>query len=400
MDLKLNTGSFKGAILLSFLTYLAPVTQAEDAPPPAAVEKPECKPQQGPTPDVARSETYKGLPYQPGEEVRYVLKYGSLKVHVGYGYLRVQAPVKQTIQTLGTDGKSFTESRWHRVYAAEAYTGDWYKYIFAGHDSLQSFSRPWDNAVTKFYISQNEEKPFVRRFHAEKWLDFDHSNCLVKQKFVDHKKKQEKITESFIDPQSVDAMTAAYKLRTFKYELNKTERFLVYTSEKNWWLEATPTALEETVTAIGNHKAYKLTVKTYLGKELQQKGNLFVWVAADLPQHPILKIQGEVTFGSIYIEIDRFTPGVALDGTTPLAPAALGAPETPPAPAAGSVPAPAPAAGAAATGAGAGTGAAAVAPATPPAPAPKKTEVKKKSPAPKAKAPESTKEPERSEPKK
>lgn len=325
--------SFYRASLLTFLTYLAPVAHAEEAPAPVG-ENPPCKPVQGATPELSRAETYKGLPYQPGEEVRYILKFGALKVHVGYGYLRVQAPVKQQIKTLLADGKIAEEGRWHRVYAAEAYTGDWYKYIFAGHDSLQSFTRPWDGVVSKFYINQNEEKPFVRRFNAEKWLDFDHSTCTVKQKFVDHKKKQEKLTESYIDPLSVDAMAAAYKLRTFNYQLNKTERFLVYTSEKNWWLEATPTAIEDIVTAIGTHKAYKLTVKTYLGKELQQKGNLFVWVAIDHPQHPILKIQGEVTFGSIYTEIDRFTPGVPLDASAAAAPAPVpvGAPETPPPP--------------------------------------------------------------------
>lgn len=323
--------SFYGAILLSFLTYLVPVLRAEKTPP-APEENPPCKPVQGPTPELSRAETYKGLPYQPGEEVRYVLKYGALKVHVGYGYLRVQVPVKQQIKTLMPDGKTVEESRWHRVFAAEAYTGDWYKYIFAGHDSLQSFARPWDGVVSKFYINQNEEKPFVRRFNAEKWLDFDHSNCLVKQRFVDHKNKVEKLTESYIDPQSIDAMAAAYKLRTYNYQLNKTERFLVYTSEKNWWLEATPTAIEEIVTAIGTHKAYKLTVKTYLGKELQQKGNLYVWVAIDHPQHPILKIQGEVTFGSIYTEIDRFTAGVPLDGSGAVAPLPVAAPASAPAP--------------------------------------------------------------------
>jgi hypothetical protein len=331
MNLTQIRRSFCGATLFSLLTYLAPVVHGQEKAP-APPETPECKPVQGVTPDMPRAETYKGLPYQPGEEVRYILKYGALKVHVGYGYLRVQAPIKQPIKTLGTDGKVLDESRWHRVYAAEAFTGDWYKYIFAGRDSLQSFSRPWDSSVTKFYINQNEEKPFVRKFHAEKWLDFDHSNCLVKQKFVDHKKNKEKLTESYMDPAALDAMSAAYKLRTFDYKVNKTERILVYTSEQNWWLEATPTAVEDVTTAIGKNKAFKLTVKTFLGKELQQKGNLFIWVAADHPQHPILKIQGEVTFGSIYMEIDRFTAGVPLDGSVTTAPTPVGAPATPPAP--------------------------------------------------------------------
>lgn len=318
-----KTSALTRAIVLLLSSCLVPILQAEEKPKAPSPEPiPECKPDLGPTPEMSRAETYKGLPFQPGEDIRYVLKYGALKVHVGYGYLRVQAPNKQTINTLMSDGKVVPESRWHRVYAGEAYTGDWYKYIFAGHDSLQSFARPWDSGVTKFYISQNEEKPFVRRFHAEKWLDFDHSSCTSKQKTVDHKKKTEKYSEAYIDPKSIDAMSAAYKLRTFDYQLNKTERFLVYTSDKNWWLEATPIALEDVSTAIGTHKAYKLEVKTYLGKELEQRGKLNIWVAKDHPQHPILKIQGEVTFGSIYMEIDRFVAGIPLDGPAISPPAA------------------------------------------------------------------------------
>jgi hypothetical protein len=126
---------------------------------------------------------------------------------------------------------------------------------------------------------------------------------------VDHKKKREKTEEHFLQPSADDALGAVYKLRTFDWQMNKTERILVYTSEKNWWLEATPIALETVKTAIGDHKAYKLTVKTYLGKELQQRGKLFVWIAADHPNRPMLRVEGEVTFGSIYLELDRFTPG-------------------------------------------------------------------------------------------
>jgi len=268
-------------------------------------------PEAEPAPNLPRADTYKDMPFQSGEEARYILKYGLVKVHVGYGFLRVQPPTKQIVSVARMNGALVKEPRWHRVFAAEAYTGDWYKMIFAGHDKMQAFSRPWDFGVTKFYISQNEEKPFVRRYHAEKWLDFDHVNCRVTERMVDHKKKREITDEHFLQPSADDALGAVYKLRTFNYQLNKTERVLVYTSEKNWWLEATPLALEEVKTAFGTHKAYKLAVKTYLGKELQQRGKLFVWIAADHPNHPMLRVEGEVTFGSVYLELDRYTPGAA-----------------------------------------------------------------------------------------
>lgn len=307
------------------LMFASPVWAAD--PPPEA--DPPCEPDRTPAPDVARADTYQGVPFQPGEEARYILKYGFARVHVGYGFLRVEAPIKQAINVFNKDGQINEESRWHRVLSADAYTGDWYKLIFAGKDKLRAISRPWDGSISNFYISQNEEKPFVRRYNAEKWLTYDHAHCKVAERSLDHKKNKEKTEEHYLDPNSIDAMGAAFKLRTFNYQLNKTERFMVYTSGKNWWLEATPIAEETITTAIGKHKAHKLSVKSYLGKDLQQKGKLFVWIASDHPQRPMLKIEGEVTFGSIYLEIDQFKAGTPLAGSTAATPAAAPAPAAP-----------------------------------------------------------------------
>ena len=318
------------SLIFSSMTYSAdtvgipspaaslPVNMA--VPEPSSAKSPElkaetvnpgsdCTPVQVPATEMTRAEVYQGMPFQPGEEVRYVLKYGAVRVHVGYGLMRVQPPTKYSTVMPVKGGLVTQENRWHRVFAAEAYTGDWYKLIFAGHDKVQAFSRPWDFAVTKFYISQNEEKPFVRRFHAEKWLDFDHVKCNVHERLMDHKKEQETSSDHALHSGAIDAMGAIYKLRTLPWELNKTERVLVYTSEKNWYLEATPVALETLQTAVGALKAYKLALKTYLGRELQQKGKLFMWIAADHPNHPMIRLEGEVNFGSIYLEIDRFTAG-------------------------------------------------------------------------------------------
>ncbi len=275
--------------------------------------EPACSPIPAKVPDEgARSDVYKGVPFQPGEEARYVLKYGIMRVHVGYGFLRVQAPTKYKVSIGRKEEQVLEESRWHRVFSAEAYTGDWYKMVFAGHDTMQAFSRPWDFGVSKFYINQDEEKPLVRRFRAEKWLDFDHTQCRVQERTLDHKKNKEENGEHFLEPGAIDALGALYKLRTYDFELNKVERFLVYTSEKNWWLEATPLAFETVKTPYGTHKAVKLAVQSYLGKELQQKGKLFVWLATDMPEKPMLKVEGKVTFGSVYLEMDRFTPGSPL----------------------------------------------------------------------------------------
>lgn len=293
---------------------MQPTTFADEKPQSAseqalAEQCPKPDPEKN-APNWPRSKTYEGEPFAPGEEARFSLKYGALKVLVGYGFLRVGKPVKQSI-TVGVDkdGKPEIAGRWHRVFTAEAYTGDWYKMIFAAHDKIQSFSRPWDEGASKFYISQDEEKPFVRRYHREKWLDFDQVNCQVDERENVYHKKKEKQGQFFLQPGATDAMSAFFRLRSLKFELGKVERFLVYTSEKNWWLEARPIVEESLKTPIGEFKAMKTEVHSYLGQELQQKGKLYVWIAHEHPNRPILKIEGEVTFGKIYLELDQFKPG-------------------------------------------------------------------------------------------
>ena len=73
---------------------------------------------------------------------------------------------------------------------------------------------------------------------------------------------------------AVDALGAVFLLRTKNYKLGKIERFMVYTSEKNWWLEAKPVAFEKVKVPAGTFDTVKLSLKTYIGRELQQKGDV------------------------------------------------------------------------------------------------------------------------------
>lgn len=293
----------RAAVILIWVT--GPLLAQQKAP---EVEV-KCPTPRPPIPEVARSEVYQAYPFKSGEESKYELKYGALKVLVGYGYLRVGAPVYHDVKTEGGDGKPVALRRPLMALSAEAYTGDWYKMVFAGHDKIQAFSRPWDFGIQRFYISQNEEKPFVRRTHSEKWLDFEHYDCKVHERTVDHGRGR-KGEESFdLMYGAVDALGAVFRLRTLSHELNKPEKFVVYTSEKNWELEATPVAHEKVQVKAGTFETVKLELKTFLGKDLQQRGKVFVWIAHQHPSRPVVKVEGEVTFGSVYLLLDRFTPG-------------------------------------------------------------------------------------------
>lgn len=311
-----KSGYLLQAVALGLLALLLIVcgslAQAEakkdekDKQPELKVVCPEPRPA---TPPINRSEVYGKVPFKAGEEAKYELKYGALKVLVGYGYLKVATPINHPIIVGRNGSEAVTEKRWHMVLQAEAFTGDWYQMIFRGRDKIQAVSRPWDFGISKFYMSQDEEKPFVRHFHSEKWFDFEHYDCNVKIREVDHRKKTEKNATFDLMFGATDALGAVFRLRTFDYQLNKPEKFIVYTSEKNWELRATPVAMEKVKVNAGEFDTVKLALTTYLGQELQQRGEVYVWVATSHPSRPIVKVEGEVTFGSVYLLLDSFKAG-------------------------------------------------------------------------------------------
>ena len=113
----------------------------------------------------------------------------------------------------------------------------------------------------------------------------------------------------YLSPGAIDALGASFKLQ-LDYKIGRKERILVYTSEKNWWLEILPEKIEEVEVKAGKFEAVKIRLKSYLGKQLQQKGKLTAWVATKKhPSRPLVKVEGELKFGNAYMELSKFTPG-------------------------------------------------------------------------------------------
>jgi hypothetical protein len=246
-----------------------------------------------PTNKAARADVYRNQPFQAGELIEYGVYYAG--VLVGYGTLSVKPP-------------TMFQGAWHRQFHVHGRTGDWYKAIFAAEDVIQAISRPWDFGIAKFYIEQNEAKMFGRHFVQKKWLEFDNRACKVRER-VWTPDKPEKTGEFELSYAAIDALGAVYKLRTLTYEIGQKQRFIVYTSEKNWWLEAEPLAVETVKVAAGEFTATKLKLLTYLGKALQQKGDVFIWIDRNSPHHPMVQLKGEIKIGSVWMEMSKFSPG-------------------------------------------------------------------------------------------
>ena len=264
-----------GFALLSWL--LTGKAQAKCQHPPLAV------------PVVPKDRVYAGLPYQAGEKASYLVFWTKLKA--GTLTLDVLPAVHQ-------------DNRWYQAYGFSASTGDWFKHIYIGRYRGKGFVRPIDHGVRKFRLSVYRDPPFKPSYFEDKWIDFQQEDCVVEEtiKVGDKPLKKEK---HLLESGANDALGVFFRLRALDYTVGKSNRILVYSSAKNWWLDAIPEAIEKVSVPFGEHMAFKLRLLTYLGKDLQQKGDVFFWIAKDLPSHPILKIEAEVNIGSVRIILEN-----------------------------------------------------------------------------------------------
>jgi hypothetical protein len=248
--------------------------------------------------EVPRGDVYRTSPYKAGELAKYEVSYAGAPV--GTGIMEVRPPARFK----APNGSNF----WHRVYHLEAKTGDWYKMFFVAHDTIDSLVRPWDHGVSKFHMDQDEGKMFGRRTQQKKWLEFDHDKCVVSERTARPNKK-DKNSRHDLAYGALDTLGVAFWLREQNYEIGKPVRVLTYSSEKNWWLEATPLLFEEIKVGAGTYKAVKLKLQTYIGKDLQQKGDVNIWIATEDKSRPLLLVKGEIKIGSVWIELAEFTAG-------------------------------------------------------------------------------------------
>jgi hypothetical protein len=297
VSLTLGLAVLSGAELYPTFAQKADKTKdakaAKPTPTAPVEEKVVCPKDQPTPPKISRADVYKDKPYQGGEVASYEIHYGGILV--GLGSLEVKAPYMY-------------EGQWQQNFYAMAKTGDWYKNFFIAEDYVTGYSRPWDFGATKFYMEQNEGKMFSKPFVQKKWLDFDQKNCRVNEK-VKRPGKPDKADSYDLVHGAIDALSASYKLRTLNYQVGKLERFLVYTSEKNWWLEANPLQMEQIKVPAGTFDAVKIKLQTYIGKELQQKGDVYIWIDQKTPDRPLVQIKGEIKIGSVWMELSKFKSG-------------------------------------------------------------------------------------------
>jgi hypothetical protein len=247
-----------------------------------------------PSPRIA-AEVYKGMPF--AKEEFHKLNVSYLGLNAGYIELRVLEPL------------SYNE-QWLMGFDSLVKTGDWYEKIFKARDQGIGYAFPELFTPYQFRMMQNNVPLIGKKYTEDKLISFDTTTCAVKEEYRDEAGKITKTVQAPLDFDAVDILSALYKIRTMDFVNNKEARIKVYTSEKNWWLIATREDFVRLTVPAGKFDAVRLKLQTYLGKELQQKGNVRIWIAMVHPNRPLLKIEAEIKIGSFIAVLQTFTPGL------------------------------------------------------------------------------------------
>ncbi len=275
-------------ILIGAFSLTAPHLQAAcKVPPIAAPSRP---------PEMV----YDKLPFAPGEFSRMKVSY--LGMNAGFMEFRVLNPAQ-------------INGVWNMAFEVLVETGEWYEKIFKARDEGFAFTRP-DFVATKFRVTQNHKELIGKGYVEDKLLEFDVANCDVTEIYRDPEGKTTKSVHAEMEPDATDILGALYKLRTYDFIRNKEARIKVYTSEKNWWLTATREDFVMLTVPNGKHKAVRLNLQTFIGKELQQKGRARLWIAYDEPQRRLLKIEADIKIGSFIVVLADYEQGKKVEQKT------------------------------------------------------------------------------------
>lgn len=241
----------------------------------------------------SENDVYRGMPFGKGELIR--LKVSYLGIHAGFLEFKVLEPTK-------------INSQWYMGFNTLVETGKWYNGIFKAKDEGTGYAVP-DFEPYEFRLTQDNHPLFGRRYVEDKMIRFDAQTCTAIEEYRDKDGKTTKSTKFPLDIDALDILAALYKLRTVDFIRNAEAKIKVYTSEKNWWLTATREDFVRLSTPQGKYDAVRLKLQTYIGKELQQKGNVKIWIAINNPQRPLLKIEAQIKIGSFIATLDEFKPG-------------------------------------------------------------------------------------------
>jgi len=242
-------------------------------------------------PSITEEQVYAGLPYTVGERSEYAVSF--MGVPAGTASLEVQPP-------------AFRDGHWLRVYKADAQTGKWYRAIFVGHDSILAYG--FQNSGSYLVLDQDEGRLIGPRTRKHTEIQFENEKCQISERITESGNTTQP-EPAEISSYVLDSVSATFRLRTLDYPPQTVIQLPVYSSKKSWKLEVEAVGHEVIEVPAGLFNTLKLRLRTFLGGALQQKGDLYLWLATDRPERPLVKMNAEAKIGSLVLVLTKFEPG-------------------------------------------------------------------------------------------
>ncbi len=251
-------------------------------------------PQERPhAPPVAFHDVYRGMPFQPGERLRYKVRY--MGVFAGFGEIEVGPPAEE-------------EGNWYRAFRAQARTGEWYRGLYNGHGSVVAWSRPWDFGAFGYWFEQDSQPMLSKRRSKQKFLKFEQDACKVAE-YTTETGEPQQTEEVALSYGAKDILSVIYFLRAKHYVIGRTERTQIYVSGKNMWLEVEPAGVETVKVAVGTFEALKLKLQAYFEGKPVRKTRVELWIAQTHPQRPLVRVEANLKVGHLTLELIEFIAG-------------------------------------------------------------------------------------------
>ncbi len=248
------------------------------APPPAAA---------GPPAGAGEAVCAPPLPFAPGEECRFAVKFGFVRAGEA---------------TLAVAGEDRVAGRpvYHLVSTAES--ARFFSTFFPVRDRVESFWSPELRVPLRFEKHIREGK-----YAKDESVAFDPAAGLV---------IGPKGTRTEVPPGTQDVLSAFYYVRSQPLAVGTVIEVPNYSDGKLYPLQVRVLRRETVEVPAGTYRCLVVEPLLKSAGLFKQEGSLTIWLTDDARRIPVL-MKSKVAVGSIVAELERYRPGRAPEGGVP-----------------------------------------------------------------------------------
>ncbi len=190
-------------------------------------------------------------------------------------------------------------------YVARFKSNESYSYFYWLDDQLSSFVEKDTFLPIKYSLIQREKKQNVDDLQL---FDFQKLKTYTFYKRIKKDSNKDEKLDVFIPKYAQDSFSALQFVRGMPLNIKDHYEFPVVTRGKIWKLKVDVVA-HESIEVLGKKiDAIKIKAETHFPGVLKKSGDIFFWYSHD-ELRKLLKFQAKIKIGSIFGEIEEYTPG-------------------------------------------------------------------------------------------